>query len=127
VHSGGCSPAVPAQPPARSVLRPNRTAARLEPGVLIGALDRGSLVGLLNLIDCGRQTAEIALLVANAWQRCGVGTALVAHARGLRDWRGWSIHAEVDHSNFAVMALLRRHPRELIRQSGREMTYRLRW
>lgn len=107
----------------RTVLLP-----RLQAGVLLGALAGPDLVGLLNLIDCRARTVEIGLLVADPWQRRGVGTALLAHARALRSWHGRRVLAEVDRTNLAVLALLRRHGRrELVHQSGPEMTYRLTW
>jgi GNAT superfamily N-acetyltransferase len=108
---------------ARTALLPH-----LQVGLMLGALEGEQLVGLLNLIGCGPRTIEIGLLVADDWQRFGIGTALLARSRALRSWSGWSIQAEVDRNNVPVMALLRRHGRcEIVSQSGWEITYRLAW
>jgi hypothetical protein len=50
---------------------------------------------------------EASLLVADAWQRRGVATGLLAHELGRPAWAGWTVRATVQPDNGAVRQLLR--------------------
>ncbi|MGP4111843.1 GNAT family N-acetyltransferase [Streptomyces sp. 4N509B] len=70
----------------------------------------GELVGLAHLLwdTADDDAAEIALLVADAWQRRGVGTALLAHLLRLADEAGFAtLHALAHTPNPALARSLR--------------------
>ncbi|MEV4602850.1 GNAT family N-acetyltransferase [Amycolatopsis sp. NPDC049253] len=66
-------------------------------------------VGLVNLVPEGERRAELGVLVADAWRRRGIASALV---RGVTDdvrWAGWTLHATVQVGNTPAEGLLRAH------------------
>lgn len=69
----------------------------------------GAPVGLLNLIVVGPRTAELSVLVADAWQRRGVATRLLDAELERPRWAGWTVQATVQPDNLAVRSLLRSH------------------
>ena len=102
--------------------RPVRHAADLGlVGLLLGpadgtaflAMDGGRPIGLLNLAPSAAGEMEIALLVADAWQRRGIARALLAHALADPRWAGRNLYATVRPENTAVLRLLRSLPREV--------------
>ena len=60
-------------------------------GLGLLALVGGTPVGVLNLVTCGPQTAELGLVVAEQWQRLGIARSLVDQARALGRWTGWTV------------------------------------
>jgi GNAT superfamily N-acetyltransferase len=76
-------------------------------GVALLALAPGGPVGLLNLLVVRDGLAEAGLLVADAWQRRGVGSFLLNVELGRRRWAGWTVRSVVQHDNVAVRQLLR--------------------
>jgi RimJ/RimL family protein N-acetyltransferase len=72
------------------------------------ALDEGEPVGIARLVRDG-SVAELAFAVVDAWQRSGVGTALIdrlaadARAAGIQELRA-TMHAD----NAPSLALMRR-------------------
>lgn len=69
----------------------------------------GQPVGLLNLIVIAPRTVELSVLVADAWQRRGVATDLLAAELARPRWAGWTVQATVQPDNLAVRSLLRSH------------------
>ncbi|HKN56051.1 MAG TPA: GNAT family N-acetyltransferase [Amycolatopsis sp.] len=63
-------------------------------------------VGLLNLVEDGLRRAEIGVLVADPWQRRGIGRGLTAWLWRSGRWAGWTVHATVRLGNDSAMALL---------------------
>ncbi|MEU4667457.1 GNAT family N-acetyltransferase [Amycolatopsis sp. NPDC023774] len=66
-------------------------------------------VGLVNLVPESDRQAELGVLVADAWRRRGIASALV---RGLTEdvrWTGWTLHATVQVGNAPAEGLLRAH------------------
>ncbi|NKQ59297.1 GNAT family N-acetyltransferase [Amycolatopsis sp. K13G38] len=79
-------------------------------GVALLALVDGTPAGLLNLVpDTTPRLAELGVLVADPWQRRGLGNGLTGWLRRSGRWRGWTVHASVQDNNGAAIALLRRH------------------
>jgi GNAT superfamily N-acetyltransferase len=67
----------------------------------------GSLVGLGHLLRDGDE-AEVALLVEDAWQRHGVGTAVLRELVGLAVREGReAVYAVTDTANTAMIATMR--------------------
>ena len=64
-------------------------------------------VGLLNVTVTGCGQAEVAVLVADAWQRRGVASTLIAGRFGHGDWAGWTVRAVVHPHNESAIGLLR--------------------
>jgi N-acetylglutamate synthase-like GNAT family acetyltransferase len=96
---------------AKNVLSPAelRELARVDGDhhVLV-ALHEGEPVGIARLVRDG-SVAEVAFAVADAWQRSGVGTALIdrlaadARAAGIQE-----LHATMHADNARSLALMRR-------------------
>jgi len=76
-------------------------------GTATVATVEGHPVGLLNLIVVGTRAVELSLLVADAWQRRGVATHLLATALDEPRWVGWTVQATVQPDNLPVRTLLR--------------------
>lgn len=102
--------------------RPVRHAADLTlVGLLLGpadgsaflAMDDGRPVGLLNLAPGETGEVDIALLVADAWQRRGIARALLEHALADPRWARRKLYATVRPDNTAVLSLLRSLPRQM--------------
>ena len=113
---GSCSPAslqrrffLPA-PMDREVVW-SRYGSYLLAGPPLGAATvatvEGHPVGLLNLIVVGTRAVELSLLIADAWQRRGVATHLLATALDEPRWVGWTVQATVQPDNLPVRTLLR--------------------
>jgi GNAT superfamily N-acetyltransferase len=77
------------------------------------AMDGGLPVGLLNLAPSETGEVEIALLVADAWQRRGIARALLEHAFADPRWARRNLYATVRPENTAVLTLLRSMPRAI--------------
>ncbi|WP_240692028.1 GNAT family N-acetyltransferase [Amycolatopsis sp. CFH S0740] len=65
----------------------------------------GVPAGLLNAVPEDDRRVELGLLVADRWQRRGIGRGLVRLAA--EQWRGWKLHATVQEGNVAAEGLLR--------------------
>ncbi|MFF0147837.1 GNAT family N-acetyltransferase [Amycolatopsis sulphurea] len=76
-------------------------------GLALVAERDGVSAGLLNVVPDGERRAELGLLVADPWQRQGIGRALVGLVIGASRWRGWTVHATVQSGNEAAEGLLR--------------------
>jgi GNAT superfamily N-acetyltransferase len=74
----------------------------------------GAVVALASLIPAAsRDSAELGVLVEDAWQRAGIGRRLVAHLLGTARARGiTSVTASVLADNAKAAELLRRIPGE---------------
>jgi GNAT superfamily N-acetyltransferase len=99
-------------------------------GLALAAMLAGQPVGLLNLApaespSAGRQL-ELGILVADPWQRRGIGTALLDHALDQLPRSGWTVRATVQPDNLAVLALLRGRCRiRLVSSAPGEYSYEL--
>ena len=80
-------------------------------GTAFLAMDGGRPVGLLNLAPNAAGEVEIALLVADAWQRRGIARALLEYALVDPRWAHRDLYATVRPENTAVLTLLRTLPR----------------
>jgi GNAT superfamily N-acetyltransferase len=65
-------------------------------------------VGLLNLAVRGEAEVEASLLVAEAWQRCGVATALLRTELRRPRWASWTVWATVHPDNVPARRLVTR-------------------
>lgn len=63
--------------------------------------------GLLNLAPETADVAELGILVADPWQRQGIGRGLADAARRSGRWAGRVVHATVRADNAGALALLR--------------------
>ncbi|WP_410674033.1 GNAT family N-acetyltransferase [Amycolatopsis sp. cmx-4-68] len=68
----------------------------------------GVPVGLLNFAEVSPGEAEIGILVADPWQRQGIGSALARWLWASGRWPGWTVRATVWEGNAGAEALLRR-------------------
>ncbi|WP_432846781.1 N-acetyltransferase family protein [Amycolatopsis sp. CA-161197] len=66
-------------------------------------------VGLVNLVPEGECRAELGVLVADAWHRRGIASALVRELADDPRWAGWTLHATVQAGNAPAEGLLRAH------------------
>ncbi|MEU6263551.1 GNAT family N-acetyltransferase [Saccharopolyspora shandongensis] len=103
--------ALPRAPTREELLRRFRGFLLAGPpdGVALLATAANEPVGLLNLVPDHDHQAEMAVLVADAWQHHGVGTYLTASVREIGRWQGWTVRAVVETDNRPARALLRRH------------------
>jgi GNAT superfamily N-acetyltransferase len=76
-------------------------------GVALLASRGGVPVGLLNLVSETPGAAEIGILVADAWQRQGIGSALSRWLWASGRWAGWTVRATIQAGNTGAEALLR--------------------
>ncbi len=92
------------------------------------ALDYGRPVGLLNLVRSGSGEVEAGVLVADRWQRRGVGRALVRHAVLHGPWPGAPVRVAVQSDNAAALGMLRSLglPRRLVAMAPGEYHFELR-
>ncbi|UOZ05137.1 GNAT family N-acetyltransferase [Amycolatopsis sp. WQ 127309] len=77
-------------------------------GVALLATSGGVPVGLLNFVAETPGTAELGILVADAWQRRGVGSALSRWLQASGRWPGWTVRATVQAGNAGAETLLLR-------------------
>lgn len=77
-------------------------------GTAVLAVAGETPVGLLNVIVIGARRAEVSLVVADAWQRRGVASWLLATELAHPRWAGWAVLATVQPDNWPVRSLLRR-------------------
>lgn len=63
-------------------------------------------VGLLNVLTTRPGAAEAAVMVAESWQRRGIGRALTAAALSDGRWAGWTVRVHIQHANVPVRRLL---------------------
>ncbi|WP_439379888.1 GNAT family N-acetyltransferase [Amycolatopsis lexingtonensis] len=75
-------------------------------GAALLAFRDSTPVGLLNFVSETPGTAEIGVLVADAWQRQGIGSALSRWLWASRRWSGWTVRATVQAGNTGAEALL---------------------
>ncbi|MBE1494342.1 GNAT superfamily N-acetyltransferase [Amycolatopsis lexingtonensis] len=75
-------------------------------GAALLAFRDGTPVGLLNFVSETPGTAEIGVLVADAWQRQGIGSALSRWLWASGRWPGWTVRATVQAGNTGAEALL---------------------
>jgi GNAT superfamily N-acetyltransferase len=77
-------------------------------GVALVGLAHGVPAGLLNLVPDAADQADLAVLVADPWQRQGIGSGLTQWLWRSGRWRGWTVHASTQPDNIAATAFLRR-------------------
>ncbi|WP_325153917.1 GNAT family N-acetyltransferase [Amycolatopsis sp.] len=75
-------------------------------GVALLAYRGGTPVGLLNFVSETPGEAEIGILVADAWQRRGIGSTLSRWLWASGRWAGWTVRATVQAGNTGAEALL---------------------
>jgi GNAT superfamily N-acetyltransferase len=75
-------------------------------GVALLATRGGIPVGLLNFVAEHPGEAEIGVLVADPWQRQGIGGALSRRLWASGRWAGWTVRATVLAGNAGAEALL---------------------
>ncbi|KAA9153543.1 GNAT family N-acetyltransferase [Amycolatopsis acidicola] len=76
-------------------------------GAAVLALAGGVPAGLANLARRTPGEADLGLLVADPWQRQGIGTALAEGLWRSGRWPGWTVHASVLADNLPAKSLLR--------------------
>jgi acetyltransferase len=84
-----------------------------EPGrevVLVACAPTGAIVGLAQyVVDETGEGCEVAIVVADAWQRMGLGTILLATLISIARHYGIThVHADVLADNYAMLALARK-------------------
>ncbi|WP_329046718.1 GNAT family N-acetyltransferase [Amycolatopsis sp. NBC_01488] len=72
------------------------------------AVRDGRPVGLLNFVAETPGEAEIGVLVADPWQRQGIGSALTRWLWASGQWPGWTVRATVRAGNTGAETLLLR-------------------
>ncbi|HEX3828005.1 MAG TPA: GNAT family N-acetyltransferase [Sporichthyaceae bacterium] len=70
-------------------------------GVGLVALVGGTPVGVLNLVATGPEQAELAVVVAQRWQRLGIARRLVDDVRRRGRWTGWTLNVLLQWENIA--------------------------
>jgi GNAT superfamily N-acetyltransferase len=70
-------------------------------GVGLVALVGGAPVGVLNLVATGPEQAELAVVVAQRWQRLGIARRLVDDVRRRGRWTGWTLNVVLQWENVA--------------------------
>jgi len=112
-----CSPAslqrrffLPAAFPPEKVWARSRRYLLAGPpdGAAVVAMADDVPVGLANFIVIGAKRMEVSLLVADAWQRRGVGSRLLAEELARPRWAGWTVVATVQPDNWPVRSLMKR-------------------
>ncbi|WP_244223333.1 GNAT family N-acetyltransferase [Amycolatopsis circi] len=90
-------------------IEPDAVLSRYRRFLLVGtalvAEASGVPAGLLNAVPEDGHRVELGLLVADRWQRQGIGRGLVRLAA--EEWQGWTLHATVQEGNVAAEGLLR--------------------
>ncbi|WP_246368831.1 GNAT family N-acetyltransferase [Amycolatopsis echigonensis] len=92
-------------------------------GTALVAEVSGAPAGLLNAVPEEGSRVELGLLVADRWQRRGIGRGLVGLAA--EQWRGWTLHATVQDGNIAAEGLLRACGFRFVPGYGGEHEYEL--
>jgi ribosomal protein S18 acetylase RimI-like enzyme len=83
--------------------------------------------GMLNLVPESPEVVELGVLVADPWQRQGIGLGLAEAARRSGRWAGRIVRATVRPDNAAALALLRRQGFHAVASfEGGESEYELR-
>ncbi|MEV6878936.1 GNAT family N-acetyltransferase [Amycolatopsis sp. NPDC051128] len=77
-------------------------------GVALLATRGDTPVGLLNFVSETPGEADVGLLVADAWQRRGIGSALARWLWTAGRWPGWTVRATARSGNTGAEALLLR-------------------
>jgi GNAT superfamily N-acetyltransferase len=98
-------------------------------GVGYLAMDEHRSVALANMVpDEGARTVEVALVVADRWQRKGVGRRLINEALADPRWAGYAVLATVSPENRPILRLLRSLglPMRLLDTAPGEYYYQLR-
>ncbi|UQS23701.1 GNAT family N-acetyltransferase [Amycolatopsis thermalba] len=119
---------MPGQPEPRDILDRYRRYLLAGPphGVALVAFSGGAAAGLLNLVAGEPGVAELGIMVADPWQRRGIGTGLAAWLRASGRWAGWTVRAVTQADNAAAKALLRGQGFRLVRGVDRgEYRYEL--
>lgn len=102
--------------PVRNIPASYLNAVFADPSASVAAACQhcGALVALASLIrDASQDSAELGVLVEDAWQRAGIGRRLVAHLLATAQARGIaSLTASVLAENATVADLLRQIPGE---------------
>jgi GNAT superfamily N-acetyltransferase len=100
--------------PVRDIPASYLTAVLADPAAHVMAVSQpdGDVVGLASLIrGPGGDTAELGVLVEDAWQRRGIGQRLAAHLISAAPARGiTTLTASIQAANAPVADLLRRVP-----------------
>ncbi|HVW42590.1 MAG TPA: GNAT family N-acetyltransferase [Amycolatopsis sp.] len=74
---------------------------------LLGVID-GAPAGLLNFVPAAEPgVGDLGVLVADPWQRRGLGGGLTGWLRRSGRWPGWTVRAAVQSGNLAAIGLLR--------------------
>jgi GNAT superfamily N-acetyltransferase len=120
---------------ARLFLPEARVAGRDLVTLLVGpadgwtylAVDDGRPVGLLNLARAGAGVVEAGVLVADRWQRRGLGRALLRHALVHGPGPGTVVRVAVQADNAAALGMLRSLglPRRLVATAPGEYHFEL--
>ncbi|HJQ45915.1 MAG TPA: GNAT family N-acetyltransferase [Amycolatopsis sp.] len=77
-------------------------------GVALLACVDGIPAGLLNFAPAGEPgVGDLGVLVADPWQRRGLGGGLTSWLRRSGRWPGWTVRAAVQSGNLAAIGLLR--------------------
>jgi GNAT superfamily N-acetyltransferase len=102
--------------PVRDIPAAYLTAVSADPSasVVAACQNCGAVVALASLIpEASQDSAEIGVLVEDAWQRAGIGRRLVAHLTAIAQARGiTSLTASVLAENAKPADLLRQIPGE---------------
>ncbi|MGW4485790.1 N-acetyltransferase family protein [Amycolatopsis sp. NPDC004368] len=86
-----------------------RYRAFLLAGTALVAKVGGAPAGLANLVAEDGCRAELGVLVADAWHRCGIASTLLRHLTEDAGWAGWTVHATAQIGNAPAEGLLLAH------------------